>query len=71
LSGNGFIVYPDPSKPSHKTCYEVSGHAAYKCADAGVFSNFPTKKIVMHDVTVIDSYIGAGAMSAAVGAAEY
>jgi len=29
------------------------------------------KKIVMHDVTVIDSYIGAGAMSAAVGAAEY
>jgi hypothetical protein len=31
FSGNGFIVYPDPSKPAHKECYEVSQNAAYKC----------------------------------------
>jgi hypothetical protein len=24
FSGNGFVVYPDPSKTSHKDCYEVS-----------------------------------------------
>lgn len=39
-SGNGLIVYPDSSKPSQRTCYEVSNNAAYKCSDAGVFSNF-------------------------------
>lgn len=72
FSGNGFVVYPDPSKTSHKdTCYEVSGHKAYKCADAGVFTNFPSKKVQMHSITVADSNIGAGAMSAVDGAAEY
>lgn len=71
FSGNGFIVYPDPSKPDHADCYEVSGHAAYKVADAGVFANFPGKKMIMHDVTVIGSNIGAGAMTSAVGKNEY
>jgi len=71
LSGNGFVVYPDPSKPAHKDCYEVSQNAAYKCADAGIFTNFPSKKVNMHSVTAIDCNIGAGAMAAVDGAAEY
>lgn len=71
FSGNGFIVYPDPSKPGHKDCYEVSNNAAYKCADAGVFTNFPGNRVQMHSVTVLDSNIGAGAMAAVDGAAEY
>jgi len=41
-SGNGLIVYPDPSKPAHAECYEVSNNAAYKCMDAGILSNFPS-----------------------------
>jgi len=45
FSGNGFIVYPDPSKPQHKECYEVSNNAAYKCTDAGIFTNFPAKRV--------------------------
>lgn len=64
FSGNGFIVYPDPSKSDHKECYEVSNNAAYKCADAGILANFPTKKLKMHDVTTIDCVIGAAAMAA-------
>lgn len=45
FSGNGFVVYPDPSKPGHKDCYEVSNNAAYKCEDAGVFTNFPSTRV--------------------------
>jgi hypothetical protein len=45
FSGNGFTVYPDPSNVKHKECFEVSNNAAYKCADAGILSNFPGKKI--------------------------
>lgn len=63
FSGNGFVVYPDPSNPKHKECYEVSNNAAYKVADAGVFTNFPAKRVQMHSVTVIDANIGAGAMA--------
>lgn len=70
-SGNGFIFYPDPSVPEQKDCFEVSGNAAYKCADAGIFTNFPSKKVQMHSVTVISSVIGAGAMCAVDGKAEY
>lgn len=71
FSGNGFVVYPDPSKPEHKKCFEVSGNAAYKCADAGIFTNFPTDEVRMHDVVVLDSGIGAGAMAAVDGKKEY
>lgn len=39
-SGTGMVVYPDSSKPSQSKCYEVSFNAAYKCTDAGVFTNF-------------------------------
>lgn len=45
FSGNGFVVYPDPSKPTHKDCYQVSNNTAYKCADAGVFTNFPSTRV--------------------------
>jgi hypothetical protein len=71
FSGNGFVAYPDPSKVGHKECYEVSNNAAYKCADAGVFTNFASKRIQMHSITVIDSKIGAGAMVAVDSATEY
>jgi hypothetical protein len=71
FSGNGFVVYPDPSVPEHKECYEVSNNAAYKVADAGVFTNFPSKRVQMHSVTVIDANIGAGAMASVDGASEY
>jgi len=71
FSGNGLIVYPDPSKQGHKECYEVSNNAAYKCADAGIFTNFPSKRVQMHSVTALDSNIGAGAMAATDGASEY
>jgi hypothetical protein len=71
FSGNGFVVYPDPSKPAHKNCFEVSNNAAYKCADAGVFTNFPSDRVQMHSVTAIDCNIGAGAMASVDGAAEY
>lgn len=65
------IVYPDPSKPAHKTCYEVSGHAAYMCADAGVFSNFESGTVNMHSITVMSSNIGAGVMATSSGSNEY
>jgi hypothetical protein len=45
FSGNGFVVYPDPTKPAHKECYEVSNNAAYKVDDAGIFTNFGAKLV--------------------------
>ena len=59
LSGNGFIVYPDPSKPEHSNCYETSNNAVYKVSDAGILANFPTKKVQMHTITAIECHIGA------------
>lgn len=70
-SGNGFIFYPDPAVPEHKECYEVSGNAAYKVADAGVLTNFGSKKVQMHSVTCADCAVGAVCNSAVQGAAEY
>lgn len=64
-------VYPDPSKPAHKQCYEVSNNAAYKCADAGVLTNFPSARVQMHDITVLDSVIGAAAMASVSSSLEY
>lgn len=70
FSGNGFVVYPDPDNTAHKDCYEVSHQAAYKCDDAGVFTNFPSKRVQMHSITVLDSRIGAGAMASVDKAGE-
>jgi hypothetical protein len=44
-SGNGLLVYPDPSDPSQKECFEIDSNAAYKCTDAGVFANFGGKTV--------------------------
>jgi hypothetical protein len=64
-------VYPDPSKASHKECYEVSNNAAYKCTDAGIFTNFESGTVNMHSITAMDNKYGAGVMATSSNSNEY
>jgi len=43
-SGAGALIFPDPSKPEHKICWEVSRFAAYKCEGPGIWSMYYSKR---------------------------
>jgi hypothetical protein len=56
--GTGALIYPDPTKPSHKTCYEGSHFAAYKTTHNGVFGVYTTNKMIFSKMTIIDTVLG-------------
>jgi hypothetical protein len=60
--GNGFgaIVYPDPTKPGHKTCYECSFFKSYKCRHVGLYASWPTKKLIFNGLVSVDNAKGIG-----------
>jgi len=58
-NGTGAMVFPHNNK---KTCYRISGIAAYKCTQLGVLGAFATQNVEMTDVIGIDNGHGVGAM---------
>lgn len=71
FNGDGAVIFPDPSKPDHKKCFEVSHFKAYKVTDAAAITNFPAKEVNMHSIVSIDNAIGVAAMIGVNGIAEY
>jgi hypothetical protein len=66
-SGHGALIYPDPTKTSHKTCFEGSYFTAYKCFYQGAYSIYKGQSIKMSFMTMIDNREGFGASLAVEG----
>lgn len=58
IDGNGAIVSPDPTVSDHRTCFEASYFAAYKCTEQGIFSYASSAKATFHHMTMMDNVRG-------------
>jgi hypothetical protein len=61
LGGHGALIYPDPARASHKTCFEGSYFTAYKCYYQGAYSYYNSQSVKMSYMTMIDNRQGFGA----------
>lgn len=60
-SGMGALMYPDPARPSHETCFQASYFSAYKCYYQGAFTYSFTQAVKFTHMTMIDNRMGFGA----------
>lgn len=67
LGGHGALIYPDPTKPSHATCFEGSYFTAYKCYYQGAYSYYGGQSVKMSFMTMIDNHQGFGSSIAVPG----
>jgi len=58
IEGSGARIYPNPSVPAHKTCYEGSYFSAYKCDLEGVVTHDITLEIRMTNMQFVDNEAG-------------
>lgn len=58
IDGVGAAVFPNPSSPSHKQCYETSKVSAYKCGREGLWGCFASSMFKATDVTMLDNQLG-------------
>jgi hypothetical protein len=61
MGGHGALIYPDPTKSSHSTCFEGSYFAAYKCYYQGAYSYYGGQSVILSHMTMIDNKQGFGA----------
>jgi len=55
------MIYPDPSKSSHSTCFEGSYFTGYKNYYQGAYAYYKTKSVKFSFMTMIDNKDGFGA----------
>jgi hypothetical protein len=67
LGGHGALIYPDPARAAHKTCFEGSYFTAYKCYYQGAYSYYKGQSVKMSYMTMIDNRQGFGAAIAVPG----